>query len=135
MCTQKTRFLRWVLKSLFCFIRAYHYKFCLHSNEVWSLYPFYYLVYPKEFVRSKKGIRCTKRNLNVLKEFPAHSESVNSAFEAINECETYCSKEKTCWGCSVDCHKQCQWNAIPECGDYDDWLGLIEGDTSVKPGS
>ena len=70
----------------------------LHSNKVWPFYPILYLVYPEEFIRSEKGIRCTKRNLNVLKEFPAHSESVNSAFEAINVCETYCSKEKNMLG-------------------------------------
>ena len=51
-------------------------------------------------------------------------------------CESYCSKHQECWGCSVDCSTadNCQWNAIPECGAFQNWTGLIKGDVSQKPG-
>ena len=56
------------------------------------------------------------------------------AITARNECEEYCSTQENCWGCSVQCGSLCQWNAIPDCGVYDNWTGLIAGDITQKPG-
>ena len=49
-------------------------------------------------------------------------------------CEDYCREQEKCWGCSIRCPAQCQWNAIPECGPEVSWEGKIEGDITHKPG-
>ena len=89
--------------------------------------------FPGEFLRSKKGKRCNKRQHNVLKEFLFQSEAIVDATNSRLECEEYCSYQKDCWGCSVDCDTSCRWNAIPGCGNEETWEGRIEGDISQKP--
>ena len=51
-------------------------------------------------------------------------------------CETYCLKDQRCWGCSVQCYTpdKCQYNAIANCGELQNWAGLIKGDVTQKPG-
>ena len=89
-------------------------------------------VFPNEFIRAEKGKRCVKRNSNVLKQFIVATESVDDAVIARDECEEYCEDSERCWGCSVHCEERCQWNAISECGGYDNWNGLTVGDISQK---
>ena len=93
------------------------------------------LVFLQDFNRLQKGTRCQKRNKNVLKEFVFPTESFQNATEALVSCEQYCAKTNICWGCSIDCREQCQWNAITDCGSKVEWTGLGEGDITHKPGT
>ena len=59
--------------------------------------------------------------------------------EALEACQKYCSRNPTCWGCSLICHDKntiChsgKWNAISEC-DRPERLGVNETTlTSQKP--
>ena len=86
-------------------------------------------------MRSKKGNRCQKNNLNVLKRFKFPDEFMIDASMALGECEKYCAMKEICWGCAVHCNGgDCQFNAITECGRNESWTGLIDGDISQKPG-
>lgn len=87
-----------------------------------------------DFIRSEKGKHCRNNSVNVLKEFVPPSGDVADAVTARNECEEYCWTQDDCWGCSVYCGPPCQWNAIPNCGVYDNWTGLIDGDITQKSG-
>ena len=87
-----------------------------------------------DFVRSEKGKYCSKNTHGVLKEFVPSSSSVQDAITIRNECEQYCRVDETCWGCSVHCGSPCQWNAVPECGTFKNWGGMIEGDVTHKQG-
>ena len=80
------------------------------------------------------GKHCRKKNANVFKEFTPLSGNVADAIASRNEWEEYCLTQERCWGCSVHCDGTCQWNAIPECGGYVNWPGLIDGDITQKPG-
>ena len=95
-----------------------------------------YITFPirTDFIRSKKGKHCRKNNENVLEEFTRPSGGGDDAIMSRNECEEYCLTQETCWGCSVYCGTPCQWNAITDCGDYDNWAGLIDGDVTHKEG-
>ena len=84
------------------------------------------------FNRSEKGKYCSKNKDNVIKAFIPTSGGIDDAIMSRNECEDYCQNDETCWGCSVHCGNPCQWNAIPECGNYNDWGGVIEGDITRK---
>ena len=114
--------------------------FCNYTNGV-QVADIYYcclhfsLAFPEDFIRSKKGNRCQKNNLNVLKKFKFPDGFVNDAFMALDECEKYCATKENCWGCAVYCNGgDCQINAITECGSNEKWTGLIDGDISQKPG-
>ena len=86
------------------------------------------------FTRSAKGKFCQYNTVNVLKEFRPSSGAIAEAIKSRDECEEYCSTQESCWGCSVHCASPCQWNAIPACGLNNDWMGLIDGDITQKPG-
>ena len=86
-----------------------------------------------EFDRSEKGKYCQFNTRNVLKEFIPVSTSIEDAIISRDECENYCNDKSECWGCSVHCGSPCQWNAIPECGVWHGWGGLIDGDITQKP--
>ena len=89
----------------------------------------------QDFIRSEKGVRCSKRNDNVLKKFPfLNKADFSNASIALSECNGYCGRIKSCWGCSIECDVSCQWNAIPECGQKEKWNGEMVGDISQKPG-
>ena len=65
------------------------------------------------------------------------AKNIEDALDARNRCEEWCSIEKTCAACSVDCRSnstQCVWSALAQCGDWLFWPGLIEGDISEKVG-
>ena len=65
-----------------------------------------------------------------------NSEEDSDAITARTECETYCSTNGSCWGCSVRCWMICQWNAITTCGQLKDWRGgKIQGDVTQKTGN
>ena len=93
-----------------------------------------FLVFPGEFLRSQKGKRCQKRRDNIIRIFPFISDAVENIKLARDDCESHCLHQQNCWGCSVDCDKNCQWNAIEDCGILESWPGYIVGDTSQKPG-
>ena len=64
-------------------------------------------------------------------------QNIEDALDARNRCEKWCSVERTCAVCSVDCRSnstQCVWSAFTQCGDWLSWPGLIEGDISEKVG-
>ena len=98
---------------------------------------FYVLIiaYQNDFVRSDKGVHCSKRNDKVLKEFFFPTDIFSTESKALMGCENFCSNISNCWGCSVHCSTigNCQWNAISDCGELQNWTGLTEGDVSQKP--
>ena len=95
---------------------------------------FHVEAFPTDFIRLEKGLQCSKRAISVTKTFQLDSESNESAIIARTKCEVYCSRQQTCWGCSVDCESVCKWNAIGDCGDLERWQGMIDGDVTQKPG-
>ena len=96
-------------------------------------------MFPYDFIRSK-GKRCNKRKGTVLAKFRIHNKTmpngqIHNALVARNECENYCAAKEDCWGCSVDCEKNCHWNALQDCGVQEDYSGIIDGDITQKPGN
>ena len=69
----------------------------------------------------------------MLKKFSFPNDAMLNASIALSECNRYCGRIKSCWGCSIECNDSCQWNAIPECGHEEKWNGLMVGDISQKP--
>ena len=88
-----------------------------------------------EFERSVKGEICSKRNINVMKEFSFVNDTIEGTIRARSNCEEYCSWQPTCIGCSIHCTASCQYNAIPDCGEKEGWNGMIEGDITIKTGT
>ena len=85
-------------------------------------------------MRSEKGFTCYTKDDDVLKKFLLNSRGTSDAIVSRNECENYCSTQRNCWGCSVNCNKTCQWNALTGCRDQRPWKGLIKGDITQKTG-
>ena len=73
--------------------------------------------------------------MNVQKQFPFPNIDFSTSSKALMGCEVYCSNQKDCWGCSIHCTNtsECQWNAIPDCGELQEWEGFMNGDVSQKP--
>ena len=71
----------------------------------------------------------------MLKEFVFPTNVFSTSSKALMGCENYCSNIYKCWGCSIYCSTtdNCQWNAITDCGELQNWTGLTEGDVSQKP--
>lgn len=94
------------------------------------------------FSRSAKGQYCKNNRADVVKAFPMQDGSLNAAYAARDQCESFCLDEKTCWGCSVDCPSApvvygglltaCQWSALTSCGNIGSWSGSIAGDITEK---
>ena len=95
---------------------------------------FYSKVPEYKFIQSDKGVRCSKRDDKVLKQFLFPSKFLTNASIALTECKIFCGSKNDCWGCSIDCNQSCHWNAIPECGNQESWNGMMIGDISQKPG-
>ena len=93
------------------------------------------MVHAEDFIRSEKGKICRKRDGDVLKEFLFTSPHLSNASMSLQECETYCSKQERCWGCSIECLErgECRFNAITNCNKKENWNGLMEGDVTEKP--
>ena len=72
----------------------------------------------------------------MLREFIFPSLDFSTSSKALMGCETYCLIDQKCWGCSIHCStpEKCQYNAIPNCGELQNWAGLMEGDVTQKPG-
>ena len=93
------------------------------------------MVHAEDFIRSERGKICHRRDGDVLKEFLFTSPNLNNASMQLQECETYCSKQERCWGCSIECLEKgkCRYNAITNCNKKENWNGLMEGDVTEKP--
>ena len=92
-----------------------------------------FTVSQKDFIRSEKGLRCKNNDTQVLKEFTFPSDNIPDSASALTFCEKYCSTKSPCGACSIDCSRQCRWNALEICQEYEKWEGLIDGDISEKP--
>ena len=84
------------------------------------------------FLRLEGNKRCKKRDDNVLHSFIPATSAILDISAARSECERYCNEDERCWGCSVSCLRSCKFNAIHECGDLEDWTGLLKADVTVK---
>ena len=73
------------------------------------------LVFKEEFIHLKNSKSCIANNGNFLKNFTYPTESYSNSSMALNQCETYCSGNDECWGCSKDCGKGCNWTALSDC--------------------
>ena len=104
------------------------------------------------------GRRCSRRseNANVLKIFKPQTniaykttkdgdyetatltdDNRKDAMFARDECVKWCSNQENCFACSSDCSVDkdtCTWNALKQCGAWQFWDGIIEGDVSEKEG-
>ena len=93
----------------------------------------FYIVPREEFIRYEKE-SCSKRNVNVLKEFVYPTKFLPNTETALSECEIYCGSKEKCWGCVRHCQAHCQWNAISDCGKEEKLPGLVDSGISQKPG-
>ena len=96
---------------------------------------FLFLAFPDDYFRFYKGVICSQRTENVLKEFIFPTNMIIDATTALIECEKYCGRVERCWGCSAHTNTSNQWNAITKCGGLEKWEGLIQGDVTQKPGT
>ena len=95
------------------------------------------LVNPGEFFRYPKGKRCSNYVKPIIKEFPFPSPQLENGSISLQVCEKYCSIKSICWGCSIECNDRqvdCKFNAISSCKDEEAWIGLLDGDITVKQG-
>lgn len=85
------------------------------------------------FVRSGKGVFCSRNAQEALAGFSSQSASVADLELARDSCEAFCLGDSRCWGCSVFCETEaCQWNAVAACGEQMAWSGRIAGDVTRK---
>ena len=97
------------------------------------------IVFPSEFQQKDGGITCKNISSHTIKKFEFPNVFLLDETEALETCQKYCSRNPTCWGCSLICHDgntichSGKWNAISEC-DKSDPSGLAERTlTSQKP--
>ena len=97
------------------------------------------IVFPSEFQQKDGGITCKNISSNTIKKFEFPDDFHLDETEALETCQKYCSRNPTCWGCSLICYDgstSCysgKWNAISEC-DQPERLGVDERTlTSRKP--
>lgn len=91
----------------FCRLRdSYHFLFSTDSANF----------QPKDYNQYQKRVRCSKWPESIIRNFRFSKELMKNASSANIECQTFCSQNEACWGCTVDCNDQsCQWNAIKKC--------------------
>ena len=104
-------------------------------NVAITHYHFYIMkVFPKEFLESETGKKCSKTKDNVLKEFVPNF-GVNADIASLREkCEDYCSKEGKCWGCSLRCESSCQLDALSDCAMQENITESFNVAVIQKPG-
>ena len=57
-----------------------------------------------------------------------------SSILARDECEKYCNATADCWGCTLNCEKDCNWIAITKCNEIE-LVGPEKGGLTQKPGN
>ena len=92
------------------------------------------LVFGGEFVRSKKEQSCDHNDARFLKSFEFRNDRFENSMIALTECETYCSTDPDCWGCSRDCEKRCLWTAVTDCKEQRPAIDQSNITLSQKPG-
>ena len=55
------------------------------------------------FKMSQAGNRCAESQSSKIRAFPMNGSSLKAAEDARDECQRFCWKTSSCWGCSVDC--------------------------------
>ena len=101
-----------------------------------SLYPF--KAFPEDFSKLDNDDGLIDYGTKILKSFTCSntvsSRIIGKSF-AQTECESYCSIEERCWGCSEDFHKPCKWNAIAESDNVEYPKNTVVGTMTQKTGS
>ena len=95
----------------------------------------YLPVFQNDFIPLKKGLRCAENKNDVIKEFPFPADGIDSSQIALKICETFCSTERRCWGCSIHCNISCEYSAVSSCKVDKEIKGPQDGEVTQKPGT
>ena len=92
------------------------------------------VVFPTEFVRDEQGTRCTKDTKTVLNRFEVSLNMSTDPTSIYAPCETFCSRNEKCRGCSLECNSTCQLSAFTGCVGYHKGAIDLHEPMSLKPG-
>lgn len=95
----------------------------------------YRIVFQNDFTHPKKGMGCVENENNVIKEFPFSTEAMNGSQNALTICETFCSTEHKCWGCTAHCNTSCNYRAVSMCKNFKELPAVQDGMITKKPGN
>ena len=77
------------------------------------------LAFSYDFIQSNQSHQCQTSNGNALKEFSYKPANTSIVSNDLTKCEEYCSRTQRCWGCIINCDKNCQAYAISSCNNLD----------------
>ena len=96
-------------------------------------------VFPSEFQQKDAGVTCKSISTNVIKVFDFPNEFLLDKDDALQTCQKFCSRNPTCWGCTITCNEESiichsgKWNAISECRSPERVRADEKHLTSLKP--
>ena len=74
-----------------------------------------FTAFPEDFIHQNEAFAVGQGNSSLLKIFRYSKNGTLTKSTALTECKEYCGEKKPCCGCSLQCNKTCQWNALTSC--------------------
>ena len=88
----------------------------------------------EEFIHRKQYPSCNHGDEHLLEQFSSQNKRSQNNTISRKQCERYCTGNRKCWGCSLQCKEECLWNAHSICGNKNTSERSLSLEVSIKPG-
>lgn len=92
------------------------------------------IAFPQDFIRYKNSTYGNEGSEVILKSFPFPSDQISNSSLARIQCEKFCGRSTSCWGCSRPDDSSLHWDAITDKKRINMSISNSGGTLTQKPG-
>ena len=71
-----------------------------------------FIASPHDFIQYQNSSHDNEGSEVILKSFPFPSDQIPNSSLALIQCEKFCGRSRSCWGCSLPDNNSLRWDAI-----------------------
>ena len=93
-----------------------------------------FIAFPQDFIRNRNSTYDNEGSEVILKSFPFPSDQMSNSSAALTQCEKFCGRSTSCWGCSLPDDSSLHWDAIKDKNGVNRSISNSGGTLTQKPG-
>ena len=93
-----------------------------------------FIAFPHDFIQYQNSSHDNEGSEVILKSFPFPSDQIPNSSLALIQCQKFCGRSRSCWGCSLPDNNSLRWDAISDEKGIKRSVSNSGGTLTQKPG-
>ena len=94
-----------------------------------------FVAFPQDFILYPNSTHNNEGSEMIIKTFPFPSDQMSNSSLALIQCEKFCGRSTSCWGCSLSDNNSSRWDAITDKKGIKRSISNTGGVLKQKPGT